>query len=243
MIVQNHSTPWVVLAVIVMGGCLVGGMLLGNAGPLNTRVAEANIPAQQTQGALSSQATQSSMELVLTQQAPAVGQTAMAGQLTMIPLQQMATQVALSGELQAVQVITTQTAAAAEIQYGLIRAQATQTSMANNMNMQNLAWQATATTIGQQQAWERSKVTLQNVIPMLGLVLLSGWIITRGIVSILYARAKEKEASARQLTEQQRLVSLLAHLDGKKGKQVHQLSNPTSLIKQPSNGKGFPKTD
>ena len=35
MVVQNNPTPWIFLALVVMGGCALTGMLLGGVGPLS----------------------------------------------------------------------------------------------------------------------------------------------------------------------------------------------------------------
>lgn len=243
MIVQNNSTPWVILAVIMMAGCVISGMLLGNAGPLNTRVAEADIPAQQTQGALDSQATQSAMELAQTQQAPMVGQTAIAVQLTMIPLQQTATQAALSGEVQAIYVIATQTAVAAELQNGVLYAQATQTTIANNLNQQSLSGQATAAAVAQQQAQGRATSIVKVAVPLVGILLISGWMVTRAVASILNAQAKERAATAQQLAEQRRLAALRASIEAQKWERVQKYPTPYSLMKRPGNGKGLPRAE
>jgi hypothetical protein len=243
MIVQNHSTPWVILAVIVMAGCAISGMLLGNAGPLNTRVAEADIPVQQTQGALDSQATQSAMELAQTQQAPMIGQTAMAGQLTMIPVQQTATQAALAGQVQAIHVIATQTAIAAELQNGVLYAQATQTAIANNLSQQSLAGQATAAAIAQQQVQDQATGVAKIAIPLIGILVVTGWMVTRAVVSIMNARTQARAATAQQLAEQRRLAALRASIEAQKWERAQKYPSPASLMKRPGNGKGLPRAE
>jgi anion-transporting ArsA/GET3 family ATPase len=243
MIVQNNSTPWVILAVLIMTGCATAGMILGNVGPFNSQVVEAKIPAQQTQGALDSLATQYSMEMIQTQQVPFVQQTVMVAQMTAIPLQQTATQVALSDAIQALQANATQTVIVDAARNSQIIAQATQTSIANGLYLQNLSNSATATAIEQNQIREQVTGSIGVAIASAGLLVICCWSIARIITQISIARAKEKAAHAQLLAEQRRLAALRARIQTQKELQGQRYPVPRSLMKNPGNSKGLPRAE
>jgi len=237
--VQYNPTPWVVLVLVVMAGCAITGMLLGNVGPFNSQVAEAKIPVQQTQGALNSLVTQQALELVQTQQAPLVQGTAVSAQMTMVPLQQTATQIAVQDASQLAQAAATQTAIAGAAWNNQIISQATQTSIANELYMQNLARNATVTAIAQTQSQDQATGLAGTAMVGLLVLVICGWIVTRALSQITTARAKEKEAHAQLLAEQRRLATARAAIQAQKeGHQQYPL--PNSLMKNPGNGKGLP---
>jgi len=243
MVVQNNPTPWVVLALLILAGCVITGMLLGNVGPFNSRVAEAKIPVQQTQGALDSLATQSAMELSQTQQAPMVLQTAVVAQMTTAPLQQAATQVAISNAFQAIQANATETAIAGEVQNTQLMAQANQTAIANGLYMQNLSSNATATSIARSQVLEQSTGIASFSIIIIGVLVICGWIITRAIAQIITAYAREKVAQAQLLSEQRRLASLRQSIQAQRNSLRQQYPLPMSLIKKSNGGKELPRAE
>jgi len=243
MIVQNNSTPWVVLAIFVMAGCALTGMILGNVGPFNSQVVEAKIPVQQTQGALDSIATQSAMELLQTQQAPVVQQTAMVALMTTVPLQQTATQAAVYNAIQSILVNATQTSISDAAQNSQTMMQATQTSVANGLYLQNLSSNATASAIVHDQIQARSSEETSFVLISVGVLLACGWIVARIITQIMIARAREKVAHAQLLAEQRRLANLRASILIQKEKHRLQYPFPTTLMEKPSNGKGLPKAE
>lgn len=243
MMIHNNNTPLVVLALLIMTGCAITGMLLGNVGPFNSDVAEAKIPVEQTRGALDSLATQSAFELVQTQQAPSIQQTAMIAQMTSVPLQQTATQVAASDAIQVLQVNATQTAIAENAQNIQFMAQATQTSVANGLYIQNLSNAATATAIVRNQVNEQTINLTRIVIISVGILIIFGWILANIIAKVLTARAQEKLAQGKLLAEQRRLASLRASIQVQKQSQFKHHPNPISLMKKPGDGKGLPKAE
>lgn len=228
--VQYNLTSVVVLALVVMMGCAITGMILGDVGPFNSQVAEAKIPAQQTQGALDSMATQAALGLAQTRQAPVIQQTAISAQMTMAPLQQTATQVALNDALQFVQANATQTIIASDAQRAQVIAQATQTSIANDLYIRNLTSNATVTAIAQGQAQYQS--TIYPMLFAFFVLAVCSWIIARAISQMMVARTRllaEQRLTASQATQQVK----------KNGHQRYPL--PNSLMKNINNGNGLPK--
>jgi hypothetical protein len=225
MIIHNNSTPWVILAILVMMGCAISGMLIGNAGPYNSPVAVAKIPIQQTQGSLDSHATQSAIEMAETQQAPLIEQTAMVAQMTTIPLQQTATQAAAYGNTQ------------------LSMVQATQTAIANNMFMENLSGNVTATAIAREQFLNSATSTTEFGLITIGVVLIAGWVLAHILIEITKVRAQEKAAQAKLLSEQRRLVIIRASIKAQERRQKEQVPQltPISLMRKPGNGKELPR--
>ncbi len=233
MIAPNPSTPWVMLVVLVMVGCALSGMLMGNVGPFNPHVAEANIPILQTKAAQDWSATQSAQQIAQTQQAPMVAATALAGNLTLIPLQQAAAVGA-----------ATQTMAADQIYNARLLAQATQTTVAQNLGQANVA----ATSFAQQQRQQQASWTAQIGMLVVGVLLVASWITIR--LTILFinarvqemnARAQEKEAQAKLLAEQRQLAALRASIEAQKRERATKYPTPLSLMKKPGNGKDLPR--
>jgi len=243
MVVQNNSTPWVVLAVFVMVGCAVGGLILGNAGPFNAEIVAAKVQITQTQAAINAHATQAAMDSVQTQQAPMVQQTVVVAQMTAVPLQQTATFVAGSDDLQLAQLNATQTAISADSQNAQMMAQATQTAIADDLYIQSISRNATATAITREQVQDNVAGIAKYAVFGFGAFVLCGWIVLRSFVQFTNSRAKEKEAHAQLLAEQRRLASLRASIQAQQRNQRQQYPIPTSLMKRPGNGKDLPRAE
>ncbi len=219
MNVQPNPTPWVILVVLVMASCAVSGMMLGNVGPFNSHVAEAQIPIQQTQGALDLAATQAAAAISLTQQAPSIQQTAIVAEMTTVPLQQAATQMAVANAIRASE------------------ANATQTAIANDLYMQNIASNATATAIAQSQSMERTTGIARFSIIGIGVLILSVWILIRIVTQILVARAQEQTARAKLLEAQRQLVQKRISEQVQRRIARSEYPLPLSLIKKLNGGK------
>jgi hypothetical protein len=241
MIVQNSSSPWAVLAIIVMAGCLIAGMLAGNVGPFNTHVAEAGIPARQTQGALDSLATQSALQALQTQQAYSLAQAEIAANMTLAPMQQAAAQTAAVSTLQAVQAQATQTAAMNESYNAQVLAQATQTAVAGNLYAENLSRNATATAVAERQSQEHATGAAQIFILIVGALVVAGWIAARIAVQVMNARTREKAAQAKVLAEQQKIAALRASREAIKRERSAKYPAPRSLMKRPGDGTDLPR--
>jgi len=224
MIVQNNSIPWVVLALVVMGGCILTGMLLGDVGPFNSETAAAKVQITQTQAAMNAHATQSALELAQTQQAPLVQQTAIVAQMTTVPLQQTATQVAGLAAVENAQIY------------------ATQTAIVINQQMNAISVGATATAIAQGQARKQATGVAGFAVVGVGALTLFVWIIVRAFAQVIHARAEEKMAQAQFLAEQRRMVSLRVSLQNHNG---HKPSYPVpnSLMKKSGDIDKMPKAE
>lgn len=241
MIVQNNPAPWVILATVVMGGCLITGMMLGGVGPFNSETTEAKLQITQTQAAMNAHATQSVLELAQTQQAPLAQQTAIVAQMTVVPLQQTATQAAELGVVENAQLFATQTAIVGETINRQLAIHATQTAIARNQEKEALSVGATATAMAQDQAREKAGGTISIVSVGIGVLMLCGWILARVITQAAHARAQEKMAQARFLAEQRRMLSLRASLQNHNGhKPSHPI--PNSLLKDVGEVNKLPKT-
>ncbi len=234
---QSNPAPWVVLALIVMTGCLVSGMILGNVGVFNSRVAEANIPVQQTQGALVSGATQTAAAISLTQQAPAVEQTAIAGAMTTAPLQQAATQAAAAYAVQVSQANATQTALAGQMQNQQLMAQADQTAIANDLYVRQLKSNATATALAQGQAARQAGGIAGLSVLGIGLLVAFGWIVARTVTLTLIARAQEQAARAKLLDAQRQLAIERSSEQAQRRTARSEYPLPLSLIQKINGGR------
>jgi hypothetical protein len=240
MVVQNNPAPWVMLAVAVMGGCLVMGMLLGGVGPFNSEIAAERMEITQTQAAINSYATQSAVEMAQTQQAPLAQQTAVVAQMTMVPLQQTATRAAEVDGLQASQLGATQTAIAGDTVNKQLADQATQTALALKQEIGALSVASTATAMAQGQAREQTSTTAGFVVGGIVVLTFCSWIIARMIIQTFYARAQVKMAQAQFLAEQRRMLSLRASLQNRNGhKPSHPI--PNSLVKDVSDVEKLPR--
>lgn len=230
MLVQNNPTPWVILAAVVMGGCLITGMMLGSVGPFNSETAAAKLEITQTQAAMNAYATQSALELVQTQQVPLAQQTAMVAQMTAVPLQQTATQIAELGAVEHAQLFATQTAIAGETINRQLAVQATQTAIVRNQEKDALSIGATTTAMEQNQAKEKAEGTVSLVSIGIGVLTLCGWAFARIITQVIHARTQEKMAQAQFLAEQRRMLSMRVSLQNRNGhKPSHPI--PNSLMK------------
>ena len=224
MIIQNNPVPWVILALVVMGGCILTGMLLGDVGPFNSETAAAKIQITQTQAAINSQATMSAIELAQTQQAPLIQQTAIVAQMTTVPLQQTATQVAELGVVENAQI------------------HATQTAIVINQQMDAISVGATATAMAQGQVREQATGVAGFAVVGIGALTLFVWIIIHAFAQAIHARAEEKMAQTQFLTEQRRMVSLRASLQNHNGhKPAHPV--PNSLMKKSGDIDKMPKAE
>jgi len=249
MIVQNNPVPWVVLALVVMGGCILTGMLLGDVGPFNSETAAAKVQITQTQAAINSHATMSALEIAQIQQAPMVQQTVIVAQMTTIPLQQTATHIAEQDAVQAAQVGATQTAFVAEAQSGQVAAQATQTAIVKAQYLDGLASNATATAMAQGQVREQATGVASFAVVGVGMLTLCGWIVAHAVTQATHARAQatharvqEKIAQTQFLAEQRRMVSLRASLQNHNG---HKPSHPVpnSLMQNVGDVDKLPKAE
>ena len=242
MIVQNNPVPWVVLALVVMGGCILTGMVLGDVGPFNSETAAAKVQITQTQAAMNAHATQSALELSQTQQAPLVQQTAIVAQMTTVPLQQTATQVAELAAVENAQIYATQTSIAGDAMNKQLVDQATQTSMAWNQQMDAQSARATVTSMAQGQVREQATGVASFAVVGIGTLTLCGWIVARIFTQAIHARAEEKMAQAQFLAEQRRLVSLRASLQNHNGhKPAHPV--PNSLMQNMGDVDKLPKAE
>lgn len=223
MLVQNNPSPWVILAAVIMGGCLLTGMLLGNVGPFNSETAAAKVQITQTQAAMNAHATQSALELSQTQQAPLVQQTAIVAQMTTVPLQQTATQVAELGAVESAQIYATQTTIVDDVINKQLAGQATQTALAGIQQMEAQSARATATAMVQGQAREQATGVASFAVIGVGVLTLFVWIIVRAFAQAIHARAEEKMAQTQFLAEQRRMVSLRASMQNHNG---HKPSHP-----------------
>ena len=239
--VQYNTTPWVILFLVVLAGCVLTGMLLGNVGPFNSQVVLAEISAKQTQDAFVFLATQTAFGIAQTQQAPMIQQTAIIALMTAVPLQQTATQIAVLSALQIAQANAVQTKIVSEAQNEQMMVQATQTSLANDSYLQNLASNTTATAMTQNQIQSQQARFAGPAIITIMVLLICGWIVVHAFSQIATARAKEKEAHARLLAEQHRQVTSQGAIQAQKD--VCQHPRPASLMKNPNTGKGLPKVE
>lgn len=243
MIVQNSPTPWMVLALVIMLGCVVTGMMLGNVGPFNSEATYAKLQITQTQASINAFSTQSSIDLIQTRQAPLVQQTIVSAQMTAFPLQQTATSIAESNMLQNSQIDATQTAIVANSQNGLAMSNATQTTIGNSSYMQNLITNATATAIAQEQVNRKLMNISSQIALWVGIITVSGLLLIHAQVRLIVARSQEKAARARLLSEQAKLVSIHANIKSQRQYQSNQNIVSSSLIKRPGNGKGIPRAE
>jgi hypothetical protein len=244
MMIQNNHTPLVILALVIMTGCVLAGMLLGNVGPFNSETTAARMQITQTQASINSFATQSALEAIQTQQFPIRQQTVMAAEMTAVPLQKTATAGAESILIQSAYMNATQTAIASYSQNGQLLAQATQTAISNELANQRLATNATATVIVQNQIQEQTESTAKNIISVLGATVVSVWLLVSAVAKALNARAKDKTAHTQLLAEQRRLLALRAKIQAQKAKTNLRNPIPTSLIKKISgNSRGLPRAE
>jgi hypothetical protein len=241
MLVQNNSTPLVFLALLVMGGCVIAGMLLGGVGPFNNETAAQRIQITQTQAAINAYAAQQSLGSALTLQAPLAQQTLVAAQMTAVPAQQTATALGEMSELQGAVANATQSRILAESQNAQLMAQATQTAVASEAELRAVSQRATMTAIAREQVNESERRVTNYMALGLGLLLVSGWLLIRAATQVINARTRENEANTKLLAEQRRLASTRASIQNQKDRQRTQNRIPTSLMKKPSTNRGLPK--
>lgn len=210
MVVQNNPTPWIFLALVVMGGCALTGMLLGGVGPLSSDIAVGKLEITQTQAAINAYATQSALEAEQSGRERSARKTAMVEAMTEMPKQEIATYNAQVVAAQADQVAATGTVLANQAYNEQLMAQATRTAVANQMIAQDMALDATATAIGQQQVWERSQTVLFIVLVGVGTITLAGWIVARALTRAAIARAQVLSSQAEMLAQQRRLEAMRA---------------------------------
>lgn len=211
MVVQNHNTALVWLALIVLCMAVGFGMILTGVqfGPSqDVKDEKARVDIRATEGALSA---------IQTPQAVFAGQTAIAGELTALP--------------------PIQTATAIEIERNLVAIQqaATQTRTAEDSYLDGLAVGATATTIAQKSS---SRTEINNTslsLAIMGVITFCIWVVGHTVVTMLRAHAQHKASQAGLLNEQRQLAEFrAAHQKGQS--HISQPSIPTSLMKHRGNG-------
>ncbi len=162
MIVQNNYSALVFLAVVILAGAVVLGLLLTNTEIFNYHQAltganatatHSALKARELAGVLQTTETPRAFQVAVqqTQTADAVKATqthqAVIAQATAIPIQQTLTHATLQAERDTAQVRATQTALAVESQNKVLQAQATQTRIAGEQMAYAQQAQATATSI------------------------------------------------------------------------------------------------
>jgi hypothetical protein len=222
MVIQNNTTPWVILALIVLCMAIAFGTILSGVpfGPSQeVKDEQARVDIRATEGVLSA---------IETPQAVFAGQTAIVAELTAMPPAQTATAIVVEGNL------------------AIIQQAATQTKMAGDTYLDDLSIAATATAISRNQAREDTSGIARVGLVIVGTVVISLWIIAHAVVNVLHARAQEKFAQARlikeQLNEQRQATEFLAAQQKTQGT-IIQPSIPTSLMKQRGNGHGLPRAE
>jgi len=230
MIVQNNAAPWIFLALVIMVGCALAGMLLGNAGPLSTDIAVARLQITETKAAMDVRATQSALDSEQAEHAGIARKTALVESLTEIPFQQTATHIAEISTAQAAQALATHTALVEKAHNEQVLAQATRTAVANQMTAQDEARDATQVSIENQVLKERSQTILPLAVMGVGILLFVGWIIARAFTQETIARAQLMSSKAQLLAEQRRLESLRATIKAKSDVPEPSYPLPKSLL-------------
>jgi hypothetical protein len=225
MIVQNNYSALVLLAIIILAGAVVLGLLLTNTEVFNPAKAHEEANAFATKSALEArkeagilQATETprafQMAVQQTQTADAVKatqarQTAIA-QATAIPVQLTATQVAIQSALGVAQANATQTALAVEAYNKVQQAQATQTRIAGEQTAYAQQAQATATSIAGaivRDADERNNANTREVA--LTVAAAVAIIVTAASgATLIVANAKAKANTAAAMLEREKRHTL-----------------------------------
>ncbi len=225
MIVQNNYSALVLLAIIILAGAVVLGLLLTNTEVFNPAKAHQEANAFATKSALDArerggilQATETPRAFLVavqqTQTADAVKatqarQTAIA-QATAIPVQQTLTHATLQAELNTAQVRATQTALAVESQNKVLQVQATQTRIAGEQTAYAQQAQATATSIAGAIARDadarhnaNTRESALTVAITIAIVVLSV-----GGAALLIAGARAKSIAAEAMLEREKRRTL-----------------------------------
>jgi hypothetical protein len=225
MIVQNNYSALVLLAIVILAGAVVLGLLLTNTEVFNPAKANQEANAYATKSALDAreragilQATETPRAFqVAMQQTQTAGalyatqarQTAIA-QATAIPVQQTATQVAIQSALGVAQANATQTALAVEAYNKVQQAQATQTRIAGEQTAYAQQAQATATSIAGAIARDadarnnaNTRESALTVAITLAIVALSV-----GGAALLIAGARAKSIAAEAMLEREKRRTL-----------------------------------
>jgi hypothetical protein len=170
-----------------------------------------------TQLALEVHSTEMARGVLETPQAVSIQQTLEAARWTAMPARQTATQAAGLMEIEAAQIQAVQTAIAGEALNRQLAIQATQTALTRNEQIEAAAARSTSTAMVEAQTQAQANRRLSSSAAVLGTLLLCGWIAMRIVVQVMQARAQEKIAQARFLTEQRRIASLRASLKKEDG--------------------------
>jgi hypothetical protein len=170
MIIQNNPTPWVILILLAVVGCVVIAMMFG-ADPFGPGP-EVRAEIARTELAIAAQATQGALGAVQTPLAISIEQTAVAGAMTAMPPIQTATAIALAENHAAVQQA------------------ATQTAIANAQYIDQVAVAATATTISSNTRAQNSTRMAGISLAIVVIVVLGLWIAGRTTVNVIRARAQ-----------------------------------------------------
>jgi hypothetical protein len=229
MIVQNNYSALVFIAVVILGGAVVLGLLLTNTEIANPTKAiqEANVYAtksaldvRERSGVLQATETPRALQVAAlqTQTAGAMNATqtrqAMIAQATAIPVQQTATQVAIQSALSVAQANATQTAIAVGAHNTVLQAQATQTRIAQEQAASAQQAQATATAISRasiREIDERNNTNTREMLMTIAIAFGIVAIVSSGVVfAVAHANAKASIAAATLEREKRRTLEVQA---------------------------------
>jgi hypothetical protein len=241
MVVQNNPTPWIGLALFTAVLCGIVGLILGldPFGPGQEMRAE----AAQTRLAVSVRMTENAIGASETPQAVTVAQTVQAAQLTAMPNQQTATLVSGEWALAGARIDATQTAVADQALIGQAIAEATKTSLAQSVQLSQMAGEATGTAIAESLVRERAAGLSGLGALILGTLLISGWLVARTLTVVMAARAREKDAQAKLLAEQRRLLSLRDSIRKQREERNQPYPVPTSLMRKSNDVQDLPRAE
>lgn len=244
MVFHNNPTPWVVLGLVMMVGCVGVGMMAGQVGPFNNDNLAAKVAITQTQASLNSSATQFVYSVIQTQQAPIYQQTQIVAEMTTAPLVNTATSAAEYNLLQFSSANATQTAILSNVQNDQLFNAATQTAINNQLELQKLEGAATTTAIVQNQLMAKSTNLSINLAILLTTVTISIWIVISMANKIRETKIKGLEAHTRLLAEQRELANLRIKVQTMKKRHENQHPIPLSLMKKrPNSSKNLPRAE
>jgi hypothetical protein len=225
MIAQNNYSALVFLAVVILAGAVVLGLLLTNTEVFNPSkaVQEANayatknaLDARERSGILQATETPRALQVAVqqTQTAGALNATqtrqAAIAQATAIPVQQTATQVAIQSALGVAQANATQTALAVKAHNEVLQAQATQTRIAQEQAANAQQAQATATSIAGAIVRDADERNNANTRETLLTIALAAAIVAMGVggAALLAANANAKANAAAAMLEREKRHTL-----------------------------------
>jgi len=225
MVVQNNYAALAFLAVVILAGAVVLGLLLTNTEVFNPAKAHQEANAFATKSALDARerggilqatetprALQAAIQQTQTAEVLHATQTRQAAiaQATAIPIQQTLTHATLQAERDTAQVRATQTALAVKAHNEVLQAQATQTRIAQEQTAYALQAQATATSIAgaaMRDTDERNSAnTRESAVTaaiVMAIVALGG-----GGAALLMASARAKSIAAEAMLEREKRRTL-----------------------------------